>query len=87
MAEYIELINELRLNIDAEKIIAAVTGNEGVLNNVKLYEKSVDAIEALQKENADLIDKISKLKRKVKRLESDAAWDRDIRNGQVHGMW
>lgn len=55
------LLVELRLNIGAAEIVAAATGNEGVLNNIRLHKESVEAIEDLQnKLNLWRHDKISR---------------------------
>ena len=71
-----------------DELINRLKADEFPLSDIHLLMvQAADAIEELQKENASLIDKISKLRRKVKRMEIDAAWDKDIINGQVHGMW
>ena len=41
----------------------------------------------LKEENKGLVTQISSLQKKIAKLESDAAWDRDIKYGNVHGMW
>lgn len=43
-----------------------------------------DEIKKIKKENADLRAVVARLERKI---ESDAAWERDMKNGQVQGMW
>lgn len=59
--KYDWLLDELRLNIGAAEIVAAATGNEGVLNNIRLHKESVEAIEDMQnKLNLWRQDKISR---------------------------
>ena len=47
---------------------------------LKEYQDTIKKLENCQKEN-------QKLKKRVEKLESDAAWDADYRRGQVQGMW
>ena len=44
------------------------------------YQDTIKKLENCQKENR-------RLKKRVEKLESDAAWDADYRRGQVQGMW
>lgn len=44
------------------------------------YQDTIKKLENYQKEN-------QRLKKRVEKLESDAAWDADYRRGQVQGMW
>lgn len=44
-------------------------------------------VRQLVNENKILKKKVSALKKKVEKLESDASWAEDIRRGQVQGMW
>ena len=57
------LLDKLRLNIGAAEIVAAATGNEGTLNNIRLHKESVEAIEELQKENDNLSQNFEVLRR------------------------
>ena len=51
-----------------------------VLHYLKEYRDMIKKLENCQKEN-------QRLKKRVEKLESDAAWDVDNRRGQVQGMW
>lgn len=44
-------------------------------------------VRKLLEENKILKKKVSALKKKVEKLESDASWAEDIRRGCVQGMW
>lgn len=44
------------------------------------YQDTIKKLKNYQKEN-------QRLKKRVEKLESDAAWDADYRRGQVQGMW
>ena len=50
------------------------------LHYLKEYQDMIKKLENCQKEN-------QRLKKRVEKLESDAAWDADYRRGQVQGMW
>lgn len=50
------------------------------LHYLKEYRDMIKKLENYQKEN-------QRLKKRVEKLESDAAWDVDNRRGQVQGMW
>ena len=50
------------------------------LHYLKEYQDMIKKLENYQKEN-------QRLKKRVEKLESDAAWDADYRHGQVQGMW
>lgn len=47
---------------------------------LKEYQDTIKKLENYQKEN-------QRLKKRVEKLESDAAWDADYRRGQIQGMW
>ena len=47
---------------------------------LKEYQDTIKKLENYQKEN-------QRLKKRVEKLESDAAWDADYRHGQIQGMW
>ena len=53
---------------------------EDALHYLKECQDMIKKLENCQKEN-------QRLKKRVEKLESDAAWDTDYRRGQVQGMW
>jgi len=53
---------------------------DDALHYLKEYRDMIKKLENCQKEN-------QRLKKRVEKLESDAAWDADYRRGQVQGMW
>ncbi len=85
--DYNKPIDELIEDLGNEKsgrtygdVIIMVEDLTDAIYYLQTYKDMIDKLENCQKENR-------RLKKRVEKLESDAAWDADNRHGQVQGMW
>lgn len=85
--DYYKPIDELMEDLGNAKsgrtygdVIITVEDLTDAIYYLQTYKDMIDKLESCQKENR-------RLKKRVEKLESDAAWDADNRRGQVQGMW